>query len=186
MKRRRLVAALPATLAAATAGCLDSTATTEPASDSRSNGTTAATATDTSETTDRVASASKRSDALADVTLRIDGDVLTPAAPAATATVENGGDEPVQANLAAWKVTHDGDVVVPERWAEPMHTLDAGESHAYPVRLGGDPTTTGYSDSTVRLGDVETGEYAFRLQVGSGEPNRTLEAHFRVERDAST
>ncbi|WP_227134531.1 hypothetical protein [Halorubellus salinus] len=123
-----------------------------------------------------------RADARDAVSLDVDPSVLTPASPEATATVRNNALVPVRTNLAAWKVYHDGDVVVPDGWVQPLHELAPGESHAYTVRLGGEPTEIASSDSTVYLGDVDPGEYAFRLDVGVGDDrSRTLEARFRVE-----
>lgn len=122
-----------------------------------------------------------RADARDAVSLAFDEGVLSPDAPEGTVTVRNDALVPVRTNLANWRVFHDGERVVPEAYAEPLHELAPGESHSYTVRLGGEPTEVGYGDSTAWLGDVDPGEYAFRLDVGVGDESRTLEAPFRVE-----
>jgi len=127
-----------------------------------------------------------RADARRSASLDVEPSVLSPASPTATATVRNDALVPLRANLAAWGVVHDGEVVVPDGWAMPLHELAPGESHSYELRLGGDRNEIGYSDSTVKLGDADPGEYVFRLDVGSGDASRTLEATFRVEDGDST
>ena len=127
-----------------------------------------------------------RADARDAVSLDVDPGVLSPEAPEATATVRNNALVPVRTNLAAWRVLHEGEFVVPEKWVQPLHELVPGESHDYAVRRGDEPTRTGNSDATVRLGDVDPGEYAFRLDVGVGDGSRTLEARFRVESDGGS
>jgi hypothetical protein len=128
-----------------------------------------------------------RADARDAVSLTFDRSVVSPAKPEAAATVRNNALVPVRTNLANWRVLRDGERVLPSKWAQPLHSLAPGESHSYTVRLGGEPTETGYSDSTVWLGDVDPGRYVFGVDVGvDDDRERTLEASFRVESDAES
>jgi hypothetical protein len=129
---------------------------------------------------------SARADARDAVSLAFDRGVLTSDAPETAVTVRNNALVPVRTNLANWRVLRDGERVVPEGWVQPLHSLAPGESHSYTVRLGGEPTEMATSDSTAWLGDVDSGEYVFRLDVGVGDESRTLEAGFRVESGAES
>jgi hypothetical protein len=186
MQRRGLLAALPPTTAlVATTGCLTRS--------ERSDGTTDPSTTDPTSTPARTTPSSTRAtsgdppaDAEPAAALDIDQDVLTPDDPDATATGENARDDAVRLNLAGWAVRHDGEVAVPERYAQPRHSLEPSESHSYVIALGGDPTGTTYSDVPVQLGDVASGEYVFELDAPVDAGAKSLQSRFRVEADAES